>query len=175
MVTFADVAFIASPLTFEKDFLKNITKMQKLGIAGRKTAINDAIVQSYNILSHSKAKSKIAILLTDGIDNMSRVSFDELKSMISKQDVKLYTIGIGDERDYNGPYLQALAHASKGEAFAARDATTLSHIYDEINKLEVTKIDDKKIVQHTYLYTYPLFLAILSLLFFIYFRSVKGV
>jgi len=175
MVTFADVAFIASPLTFEKDFLKNITKMQKLGIAGKRTAINDAIVQSYSILSKSKAKSKIAILLTDGVDNMSKVPFDELKSMVAKQDVKLYTIGIGDERDYNGPYLQALAHAGKGEAFAARDATTLSRIYDEINKLEVTKIDDKKIVQHTYLYTYPLFLAILSLLFFIYFRSVKGV
>ncbi|WP_415407365.1 vWA domain-containing protein [Sulfurovum sp. CS9] len=175
MVTFADVAFISSPLTFEKDFLKNITQMQKLGMAGKRTAINDAIVQSYNILSKSKAKSKIAILLTDGIDNMSKVPFPELKSMIEKRDIKLYTIGIGSQRDYNGQYLQALALAGKGEAYGARNAETLSKIYEEINKLEVTKIDDKKIVQHTYLYTYPLFLAILSLLFFIYFRSAKGV
>lgn len=48
MVTFADIAFIASPLTFEKKFLTDITKMQKMGIAGKRTAINDAIVQSYN-------------------------------------------------------------------------------------------------------------------------------
>jgi len=175
MVTFADVAFISSPLTFEKDFLINITQMQKLGMAGKRTAINDAIVQSYNILSKSKAKSKIAILLTDGIDNMSKVPFPDLKSMIEKRDIKLYTIGIGSQRDYNGQYLQALADAGTGEAYGARNAETLSKIYEEINKLEVTKIDDKKIVQHTYLYTYPLFLAILSLLFFIYFRSAKGV
>ena len=175
MVTFADVAFISSPLTFEKDFLINITQMQKLGMAGKRTAINDAIVQSYNILSKSQAKSKIAILLTDGIDNMSKVPFVELKSMIEKRDIKLYTIGIGSQRDYNGQYLQALAEAGKGEAYGARNAETLSKIYDEINKLEVTKIDDKKIVQHTYLYIYPLFLAILSLLLFIYFRSAKGV
>ena len=149
--------------------------MQKLGMAGKRTAINDAIVQSYNILSKSKAKSKIAILLTDGIDNMSKVPFPELKSMIEKRDIKLYTIGIGSQRDYNGEYLQALAVAGKGEAYGARNAETLSKIYEEINKLEVTKIDDKKIVQHTYLYTYPLFLAILSLLLFIYFRSAKGI
>ncbi len=95
--------------------------------------------------------------------------------MVEKRDIKLYTIGIGSQRDYNGEYLQALAEAGKGEAYGARNAETLSKIYEEINKLEVTKIDDKKIVQHTYLYIYPLFLAILSLLLFVYFRSAKGV
>ena len=57
MVTFADIAFIASPLTFEKKFLTDITRMQEMGTAGTRTAINDAIVQSYNMLSKSKAKS----------------------------------------------------------------------------------------------------------------------
>ena len=174
MVTFADIAFIASPLTFEKKFLTDITKMQEMGMAGKRTAINDAVVQSYNLLSKSKAKSKIAILLTDGIDNMSKVPFGDVKSLIEKRDIKLYAIGVGDARDYNGQYLQALADAGKGLAFGAKDATTLSQIYDEIDKLEATKIDDKKIVQHTYLYIYPLFLAILSLLLFIYFRNRKG-
>ena len=75
MVTFADIAFIASPLTFEKKFLTDITKCKQMGVAGKRTAINDAIVQSYNLLSKSKAKSKIAILLTDGIDNMSKSTF----------------------------------------------------------------------------------------------------
>ncbi|MCO4844860.1 MAG: VWA domain-containing protein [Sulfurovum sp.] len=175
MVTFADIAFIASPLTFEKKFLTDITKMQKMGMAGKRTAINDAVVQSYNLLSKSKARSKIAILLTDGIDNMSKVPFGDLKNLIEKRDIKLYAIGVGDARDYNGQYLQALADAGKGLAFGAQDATTLSQIYDEIDKLEATKIDDKKIVQHTYLYIYPLFLAILSLLLFVYFRNSKGV
>lgn len=175
MVTFADIAFIASPLTFEKKFLTDITKMQKMGVAGKRTAINDAIVQSYNMLSKSKAKSKIAILLTDGVDNMSKIPFADVKSMIAKHDIKLYAIGVGDARDYNGPYLNALAEAGKGQAFGARDASTLTQIYEEIDKLEATKINDKKIVQHTYLYIYPLFLAILSLLLFMYLRNSKGV
>jgi Ca-activated chloride channel family protein len=175
MVTFADIAFIASPLTFEKKFLTDITKMQEMGRAGKRTAINDAIVQSYNLLSKSKARSKIAILLTDGIDNMSKVPFGDVKSLIEKRDIKLYAIGVGDARDYNAQYLKALADAGKGLAFGAQDATTLSQIYAEIDKLEATKIDDKKIVHHTYLYIYPLFLAIMSLLLFIYFRNSKGV
>ena len=175
MVTFADIAFIASPLTFEKKFLTDITKMQKMGIAGKRTAINDAVVQSYNLLSKSKAKSKIAILLTDGVDNMSKVPLQDVLNLIEKRDIKLYVIGIGDERDYNGAYLKALADAGGGEAFGARDATSLENIYAEIDKLEATKIDDKKIVQHTYLYIYPLFVAILALLLFMYLRNSRGV
>jgi len=175
MVTFADVAFIASPLTFEKDFLTNITEMQKLGMAGKRTAINDALVQAYNLMSKSKAKSKIIILLTDGRDNMSKIPLSDVKHMIEKRDVKLYTIGIGGPRDYDAQYLKTLAKAGKGQAYAARSAAMLSKIYDEINKLEVTKLDSKKIVEHTYLYVYPLFLAVLSLLLFVYYRNSKGV
>ncbi|SFZ98359.1 Uncharacterized protein containing a von Willebrand factor type A (vWA) domain [hydrothermal vent metagenome] len=175
MVTFADIAFIASPLTFEKDFLSNITEMQKLGMAGKRTAINDALVQAYNLMSKSKAKSKIVILLTDGVDNMSKIPFSDVKNMIEKRDVKLYAIGIGGARDYDGNYLKALASAGNGQAFGARSAKMLSKIYDEIDKLEATKLDHKKIVEHTYLYIYPLFLAILMLLFFIYYRNSKGV
>ncbi len=174
MVTFADAAFIASPLTFEKDFLKNITKMQQLGIAGQRTAINDALVQAYNMLDKSKAKSKIVLLLTDGRDNMSKVSFNEVRQMISKRNTKLYAIGIGDNRDYDGPYLQALAEAGKGAAFGARNARMLKEVYRQIDKLETSKLNDKKIVEHTYLYIYPLIVAILSLLLFVYFRNVRS-
>ncbi len=175
LVTFADVAFIASPLTFEKKFLTDITKMQQLGIAGKRTAINDALVQAYNMLSKSKAKSKIVILLTDGQDNMSKIPFDEVKQMIEKRDIKLYAIGIGDSRDYNAPYLEALAQAGKGAAFGARNARMLEKVYAQIDRLEKSKLNDKKVVEHTYLYIYPLIFAILSLLLFVYFRNQRGV
>jgi len=70
-------------------------------------------------MSKSKAKSKIVILLTDGRDNMSKIPLSDVKNMIEKRDVKLYTIGIGGPRDYDGKYLRALAKAGKGEAYAA--------------------------------------------------------
>jgi len=174
VVTFADVAFIASPLTFEREFLQGIVAYQQLGIAGKRTAINDALVQTYGMLSKSKAKSKIAILLTDGKDNMSKISPDTIVSVIEKSDIKLYAIGVGDQRDYDARYLQLLANAGKGKAYGAYNSQALNKIYDEIDKLEATKINDKKVVQLTYLYIYPLFLAILALLLFIYLRNSRG-
>ena len=174
LITFADIAFVASPLTFETKFLQQIIEMQRLGIAGKRTAINDALVQSYSMLEKSKSKSKIVILLTDGVDNMSQISVDDVKSLVSKSKVKLYTIGVGTERDFDGAYLQSLAKAGKGVAFAARNSEMLSKIYAEIDRLEVSEIDDKKVVQHTYLFAYPLIFAILLLLFFIYFRTVRN-
>lgn len=174
LITFADVAFIASPLTFEKTFLAKIIKMQRLGIAGQKTAINDALVQTYAMLEHSTAKSKVAILLTDGMDNMSQVSTDDVKNFIAKSDVKLYTIGIGSTRDYDGKSLRILAKAGQGEAFTASNAKMLQQIYEKIDALEVTKIDDKKVLQHIYLFVYPLFIAVLSLLLFLYFKVMGG-
>jgi len=170
LITFADVAFVSSPLTFEKEFLAKIINMQRLGIAGQKTAINDALVQAYAMLDRSQSKSKIVILLTDGIDNMSKVSVAEVSNLIAISDIKLYTIGIGATRDYDGRSLKAFAKAGEGEAFAATNSEMLHEIYAKIDELEVTKIDDKKIVQKIYLYLYPLLIAILSLFLFIYFR-----
>jgi Ca-activated chloride channel homolog len=175
MVTFADVAFVASPLTFEGEFLQDIVAYQQLGIAGKRTAINDAIVQSYGMLSKSKAKSKIAILLTDGKDNVSKVPFDAVKAVIEKSNIKLYAIGIGDMQDFDGNYLQALSDAGKGKAYGAYNAQMLTQIYQEIDALEPTKINDKKVVELTYLYFYPLFGAIMALLIFIYIRNERGV
>jgi len=175
LITFADVAFVASPLTFENGFLQDIIKMQELGIAGRKTAINDALLQTYSILSKSDAKSKIAILLTDGIENMSKISLEDILGVIQKSDIKLYTIGIGGYRDFDARYLQKLAHAGKGKFFAANNKETLEKIYGEIDKLEATEIKNKKIVQHTYLYIYPLFVAIIALLLFLYLRTARGI
>ncbi len=175
LINFANVAFVASPLTFEKKFLHQIVDMQRLGIAGTRTAINDALLQTYNILNKSDAKSKVAILLTDGIDNMSRISANEILSLISKSPIKLYTIGIGSYRDFDAPYLTALAKAGHGRFYSAENRQQLDRIYRDIDKLETSKIESKSILKRKYLYIYPLFIAILSILFFIYLRTAKGV
>ena len=174
LVTFADISFVASPLTFEKLFLEKIIELQRLGVAGQKTAIYDAVVQSYAMLEHSSAKSKVVILLTDGVDNMSHVELDDVENFIAKSDVKLYTIGIGSKRDYDGRSLKALAEAGKGEAYTASNSMMLREIYEKIDALEVTKLDDKKIIQHVYLFIYPLLVSVLSLLLFLYFRMMGG-
>ena len=171
IITFADIAFVASPLTFEKEFLQKIADMQSLHMAGSRTAIQDAIVQAYRLLDKSKAKSKIIILLTDGADNASRVSVGEALDLVKSRNIKLYTIGIGSPRDYNGAYLDMFAKAGNGEAFGARDKQVLKKVYERIDRLEKSKIQSKKITKHKYLFVYVLFLALLSLLAYIYIQS----
>ncbi len=175
LINFADAAFVASPLTFEHDFLSSIIGMQRLGLAGQKTAINDALVQTYNVLSKSDAKTKIAILLTDGEDTASRIDANAALKMVREGNIRLYTIGIGTQQDFNGPYLHALAEAGKGKFFAASDRSALQNIYAQIDAMETSKIKNKKIVQYQYYYLYPLLAAILSLLGFIYLRTARGV
>ncbi len=175
LINFADAAFVASPLTFEHDFMKSIIAMQRLGLAGQKTAINDALVQTYSILNKSDAKTKIAILLTDGEDTASRIGADATLKLVRETPVRLYTIGIGTVNDFNAPYLTALARAGKGKFFAASDRTALQKIYAQIDAMETSKIKHKKIVQYEYYYLYPLLAALLSLLGFIYLRTTKGV
>jgi len=174
LITFADIAFVASPLTFETEFLEKIISFQRLGIAGKRTAINDALVQAYGVLERSNVKSKVVILLTDGKDTASQITVDEVSSLIKKSEVKLYTIGVGSERDFDGAYLRKIAKAGNGKAFTAQNAQMLADIYDEIDRLEVSVIDDKKVVQHIYLFTYPLVFSIFLLLFFIYFKNMRS-
>ncbi len=173
LITFADVAFVASPLTFEHKFLRNIVDMQRLGIAGTKTAINDALLQTYNVLSKSNAKSKIIILLTDGVDTASRIQPKDIIDIIKKSNVRLYTIGIGRRGEFDSRYLRMLSGAGHGKFFTAQDRNKLKGIYSQIDKLEASKLKSKKIVEHKYLYIYPLFIAILSLLLFIYLKTAK--
>lgn len=175
LITFADISFVASPLTFEKKFLEKIIELQRLGVAGQKTAIYDAVVQSYAMLERSEAKSKVVILLTDGVDNMSKVELSDVQNYIRKSKVKLYTIGIGSERDYDGDSLRVLAEAGKGKYYSASNSETLREIYQEIDALEMTKIESKKIVQHVYFFVYPLLLSVLLLLLFLYFRVMGGI
>ena len=171
LVTFADSAFIASPLTFDKKLLTQLLSMQRVAIAGRRTAINDALVYSYEMLSKSKAKEKIAILLTDGIDNMSMIPDSEALSMIKSSNITLYTIGIGRDGEYDAYRLNEFAKAGKGAFFKARDAKTLDAIYTLIDKKETTKLKDRLSIRYTYLYYFPLFVAIIALLFFIYLKE----
>ena len=171
LITFADVAFVSSPLTFETAFLSKIIELQEFGRVGQKRAINDALVQTYSMLERSTSKSKVVILLTDGMDNISQISEAELIPMISKRSVKLYTIGIGLRDD---GALKSLAEAGKGRYFFAENAKSLEEIYHQIDILEVSKAEQITMVKKTYLFVYPLLFSILFLLFFIYYRTVHS-
>lgn len=175
IINFASSAFIASPLTFDKSFLNTILEKQKVGLVGSKTAIYDALLQALYILESSDSKSKIAILLTDGMDNMSTTSFGDIEDLLKKSKIKLYIIGIGDDKSLEIEKLKKLAKLGDGEFFLATNNKALAKIYKEINRSETTKIKAQSYKEYTYYYYFPLMIAIVLFLIFVYLKSVKGV
>ena len=175
LVNFASSAFIASPLTFDKKYLNDILLKQKVGIAGKRTAIYDALLQAIYLLNNSKVKSKIIILLTDGIDNMSETGYKDIINFIKRTKVKLYTIGVGTSRDLEVDKLQGLAKAGGGEFYMANDEKTLKNIYTNIDKSETSEVVAKSYKKYKYYYYFPLMVSIVLLLIFVYFKSIKGI
>jgi len=166
-VLFGTFAYSASPLTYDLEALSQLLKMTNVGIAGESTAIGDAITQSIRTLSFGKAKNKAIILLTDGYHNAGKTSPREAVKEAKKQKVKIYTIGIGKERDYDGALLQTIAKESGGKHFGAVSAEELKRVYSEIDKLEPSPIRSENFLNRRLLAGYPLGLAFALLLFWV--------
>ena len=158
----------ASPLSFDKQAQSDIIQHLSVGVAGDKTALIDSLASSVNLLKNSQATSKIIILLTDGEDTASRIPLTIIEKLIKKYNIKLYTIGIGES---NKHLLNRLITFNQGKAFYASSKQTLNTIYEEINQLETSKINNHTIIHKYYLYHYFVFLSLFLLLFYLYLRK----
>lgn len=171
IVIFGDFAYVASPLSYDTNSVSVVMKNIKEGIAGNKTALNDSIFVAASMLKNTKAKEKIAILLSDGADNSSYLSQNEALSFAKEQKLKIYTLFIGDR--LAEAHLQAIAEQSGGKFYAAHSKDTLRNVYDEINKLETSKLDSKPIFQKDYFYQWFLFFGLIFLMIYAYFKQRK--
>lgn len=174
LVVFGRFAFVASPLTFDKEILDDILKRLSIGMAGEKTAIHDAIALGMKTFEASEAKSKIAILLTDGMNTAGQIPENVAMNMAQKQGVKIYTIGIGRTGNFDKLLLTEIAQQTGGKFYQATNKRVLEKVYDEIDHLEKSEIKGRKFVKKTQLFIYPLFVSVIALLFFIYFRNRQG-
>lgn len=174
LIVFGSYSFIASPLTYDKHILSNIVSQLQIGMAGRYTALYESLAQSVNLLKDSKAKTKIAILLTDGYStqNVDKIPLNVALDMLKKEHIKVYPIGIG--QGVNVRVLKKIAKESGGVAFGASNAKELQMIYNKIDELEKSKIKAESFSYLKYYYTYPLFLSLLCLMFYIYLRNKRG-
>lgn len=170
IVAFGTFAYVASPLTFDTKATSNTMSTMELNVAGKKTALRDALFMSVRMLKRSNAKEKIAIVLTDGFDTASQISPNTLVRALSDENVKVYTIGIGDPRRYDAKLLEFIAKESGGKFYKAMGEEDLKEVYEEIDKLEKSDLEDEQIEQRYYWFGYPLFV---SLLFFILFLILR--
>lgn len=162
LVIFAGQSFTQCPMTLDYRVLRNLLKQVRPGMVEDGTAIGMAIAQGVNRLKDSKAKSKVMILLTDGVNNRGEVDPLTAANIAQTFGIRIYTVGVGTvgEAPYpvqtpfgvryqNVPVdvdektLRAIADITGGNFYRATNNRTLKEIYAEIDKLEKTRIEVK--------------------------------
>ncbi len=175
LVVFGNFAYVAAPLTYDEQVLSQMIDALYPGISGSNyTVINDALFQCAKLFSTSKAKTKIAILLTDGQSRGDNVPFDVSMKLIKKYGVKVYTVGIGKDKDFDKKHLEMIAKESGGIFFAAHNKEDLQAVYTRIDMLEKSEIESEQYVKKNYYYELPLFVAFMTLLFYTFLLNKKG-
>jgi Ca-activated chloride channel family protein len=165
IVVYAGESFTQTPITSDKAIVKNTIRKIKWGQINDGTAIGMGLGSAVNRLKDSKAKSKVIILLTDGVNNTGFVDPKTATELAKELNIKVYTIGLGTNgtalfpvaKDLYGKLifrnapveidedlLKYIAKETGGQYFRATGNKKLESIYNEINKLEKTKIEEFK-------------------------------
>lgn len=168
IVMYGDFAFIASPITYEKEIVTDMLSYLNQGMAGQNTAIGEAIAMSIRAFKHSRAQTKIIILLTDGEHNSGSVSPKDAAKLANDKNIKIYTIAMGDKGDADEALLKQIAKDSSGEFFTAKSASELQRVYEKIDSLESSKIKSKEFLQKEFYYQFLLVLSLFLLLFLLF-------
>ena len=172
VVMYGDFAFIASPITYEKEIINEMLFYLTQGMAGQNTAIGEAILMSVRAFKHSVAKSKVVILLTDGEHNSGSISPKDAVALAKEQDIKIYTIGIGNKGESDEALLKEIALSTGGHFYLAKNAEELKKVYKDIDKYESSNIKSREFILKEYFYELFLLLASAFLLFLL-FREIK--
>ncbi|MFY0604516.1 MAG: VWA domain-containing protein [Flavobacteriaceae bacterium] len=181
VVLYAGESFTQTPITSDKGIVKRTISEIKWGLLDGGTAIGMGLGSSVNRLKDSEAKSKVIILLTDGVNNSGNIDPKTATELAKELGIKVYTIGLGTNGMADFPYakdprtgqlqfrkqqveideelLKYIASETDGQYFRATNNTKLKEIYDEIDKLEKTKIEEFKYYNYQEKYRFLVFIA----------------
>jgi Ca-activated chloride channel family protein len=166
IVVYASEAYTKTPVTSDKGIVQDAIRSIKYdNVLQDGTGIGMGLTTAVNRLKDSKAKSKVIILLTDGVNNAGFIEPETASQIAKEYGIKVYTIGIGTNGDAMFPYayapnggflfrmmpveidvalLKTIARNTGGKYFRANNNSKLEAIYNEINKLETTEIQELK-------------------------------
>ncbi|MCG3153533.1 MAG: hypothetical protein DKINENOH_00123 [bacterium] len=180
MVVFAARSFTQCPLTLDYGILINFLKKVDVGLIDDGTAIGLGMATAVDRLRNSKAKSKVVILLTDGINNAGEIDPLTAARLAQAFNIRFYTIGVGTRGQALYPVqdpifgkryvpmpveideamLTKIAELTKGKYFRATDRQSLEKIFAEIDQLEKTKVEVKQFTRYRELFVHWLALAL---------------
>ncbi|MCB9427142.1 MAG: VWA domain-containing protein [Flavobacteriales bacterium] len=187
IVVYAAESYTRTPITSDKNIVQDaIRSIEYNNVLQDGTGIGMGLATSINRLKESTAKSRIIILLTDGVNNSGFLEPDAAAELAKEYGIKVYTIGIGTNGFADFPYaidqqgnflfktmpveideelMKSIAKTTSGKYFRATDNEKLRAIYDEINQLETTEIKEKKYFRYNE--KYRPFVLLAGLLFMI--------
>lgn len=153
LVLFGTEAFIAAPLSFDLGAVDSTLQSSGIGMAGRTTAIGDAMGLAIKILRSDPAGDKAIILLSDGTNNAGSAEPEDAAKLAATLGIAVHTIGLGSEGSVNDAQqfqsaaadldeatLQSIADVSGGRFFRARTTEELEQIYQEIDRLQSAEV-----------------------------------
>lgn len=182
LVVFAGESFTQCPLTTDHSIVRAFLSTLQCGLIESGTAIGMGLANAVKRLKDSDTKSKVVILLTDGVNNSGYASPMQAADAAKKLGIKVYTIGVGTRGQARTPVaqrpngtfiydwslvqideklLQRIAKETGGQYFRAQDMDELKAIYDEIDRLETTQIETTTIRRYKEKYHGFVFAAIL--------------
>jgi Ca-activated chloride channel family protein len=178
LVVFSGESFTQCPLTTDHAVLINLLQEIQSGMIEDGTAIGMGLANAVNRIKDSEAKSKVVILLTDGVNNMGEVAPATAAGIAKTFGIRVYTIGVGTQGmapypvqtpfgiqyqnmpvEIDEAILKEIAQTTGGRYFRATDNNKLIQVYAEIDKLEKSKIDVKQFTRKEEKYLTPALIA----------------
>lgn len=176
LILFGSQAFVQAPLTFDRHTVRVWLDEARIGIAGKNTAIGDAIGLALKRLRLRPAESRVLVLVTDGANNGGQIDPVTAARLAAEEGVRIYPIGIGADPDSTGvqsllglnpsldldePTLKRIAQLSGGQYFRARDGDQLQSIRATLDAMEPVAQQPTQARPAHALYPWPLALALL--------------
>jgi len=152
LVLFAEEAFVASPLSYDTRAVRSYLNSAGIGMAGRSTAIGDALGLAIQTLRNDPASEKAIVLLSDGTNNAGTVEPESAALLAKELSISIHTIAMASDAKASGydtspsadldeQTLQSIAEESSGAFFRARTTEDLQAIYNEIDTLKLAETD----------------------------------
>jgi Ca-activated chloride channel family protein len=175
LILFGSRAYLQTPLTFDTETTAILLDESEIGLAGRETAIGDAIGLAVKRLREDAASERVLILLTDGANTSGEVQPMQATEFAAREGLTIYTVGVGADEmqvqdffgtrvvnpsaDLDEDTLRAIAERTGGAYFRARDAQALAEVYELLDELEPVESDQEAIRPVDDLFHWPLGIA----------------
>lgn len=171
LILFGSNAYLQTPLTFDSKTVATMLRESVVGLAGRETAIGDAIALAVKRLREQPEDNRVLILLTDGENTAGNIAPEEAAEIARQAGVRIYTIGIGggevgmrtpfgmrllrQGRDFDPVTLQRVAEITGGRFFSASGREQLEAVYAELDRLEPSRRDERTYRPRKDLFVWP--------------------